>query len=133
LQDVLIGSPKITGWINGNLYTLSKEVFGILPIPEDIRKNVGMAEFQPSLDSKQKHHFLAHMQGTRKPALPIHTNAERNMFRKLMRENEAFEPKNGNIPNWKKAAKIWNHLADTDDDLDYKVSDIESLITLLNE
>src|SRR5208282_1011789 len=59
LQDVLVGSPKITGWINGNLYTPSKEVFGILPIPEDVCKNVGMAEFQPSLDSKQKHHFLA--------------------------------------------------------------------------
>ena len=124
---------QIYSYTEPDISTPSKEVFGILSIPEDIRKNVRMAEFQPSLDSRQKHHFLVRMQGTRKPALPIHTNAERNMFRKLMRENEAFEPKNGNIPNWKKAAKIWNHLADTDNDLDYKVSDIESLITLLNE
>jgi hypothetical protein len=81
-----------------------------------------MAEYVPSIDMKQPHHsFLASKQGTRKPALPIHTNYEKDKFRKLMRENETFGTKSG-APNWKEAVKVWNRFADEDANLSYKVS-----------
>ncbi|KAF8971764.1 hypothetical protein BDZ97DRAFT_1650717, partial [Flammula alnicola] len=108
------------------------EVSGILPIPPDVRSSSGMSEYMPSLElegCKRQHVFLARKQGTRKPALPIHTPAERDMFRKLMRENEAFSPKNGS-PNWKEAVKVWNYLADGQKELTYKL--IEQLTAYYN-
>jgi len=97
-------------------------VSGILPIPEDVHQHSGMAKFIPlPPDNKKRcHQFLARKQGVRKPALPIHTNEERRYFRKLMRESPAFN-KNGSPPNWKEAAKVWNTLADENDELTYKV------------
>jgi hypothetical protein len=104
------------------LYKQTSEVSGILPIPEDVRQHSGMAKFVPlPPDSKKRRHqFLARKQGVRKPALPIHTNEERRYFRKLMRESPAFS-KNGSPPNWKEATKVWNTLADENDELTYKV------------
>ncbi|KAJ7806778.1 hypothetical protein B0H13DRAFT_1929427 [Mycena leptocephala] len=40
-------------------------------LPNDIRGKSGMAQFEPSLHSKQRHRYLAALQGTRKPVLPI--------------------------------------------------------------
>ena len=122
LEDVLIDSPQITGWVNGSLYKQTTEVSGILPIPDDVRQDSSMAKFVllPPDNKKQRHQFLARKQGIRKPALPIHTEEERNHFRKLMRESVAFGT-NGGPPNWKEAAKVWNTLADENDELSYKV------------
>jgi hypothetical protein len=66
LQDMLINPPLITNWVNGNLYQKTAEVSGVLPIPEDIRLKSGMSTFNPSIDSKQPHHFLAAAQGNTK-------------------------------------------------------------------
>jgi len=111
---------EISGWINGNFYTPTKEVIGILPIPNDIRLSSGMAEYIPAIDRKQKHHFLASMQGTQKPVLPIHTLSERNLFRHLLKTEPSFSPQNGE-PQWKAAVKIWNAWADKTQDISYKV------------
>ncbi|RDB16051.1 hypothetical protein Hypma_003473 [Hypsizygus marmoreus] len=99
------------------------EVIGILPIPDDIQTSCGMAPFEASLDSKQQHHFLAHMHNTRKPVLPIHTVAERNLFSSLMREHEAFNVPSG-VPRWKDAVKVWNRYADENVDIFYKAQQL---------
>jgi hypothetical protein len=79
-----------------------------------------MAEYQPAADHKQKHHFLAKMQGTRKPLLPVHSPAERNLFRQLMNTSPEFNRPDG-PPNWKQAVKLWNREADMTDGISYKV------------
>ena len=107
LDDILIGSPQVTGWVNGSLYKQTSEVSGILPIPEDICQHSSMAKFVPlPLDNKKQHQqFLARKQGVWKPALPIHTNEEQHYFQKLMHESPAFS-KNGSPLNWKEATKV---------------------------
>lgn len=79
-----------------------------------------MTAYVPSLDQNQKHDFLAKIQGTRKPILPIHTSSEKQLFRQLMSSNPAFSPKSGE-PRWRDAVKIWNQNADRMDDVSYKV------------
>ena len=119
-SEVVVGSQPITGWINGNLYVPTKEVFGILPVPADVRADCGMQKFNRLFDSKQPHHFLALMQGTRKPVLPIHSIPEQHLFSKLMREEPIFSVSNSG-PIWKEAAKLWNRIADTNKEISYKV------------
>jgi hypothetical protein len=122
LEDVLIKSPQVTGWVNGSLYKQTAEVSGILPIPDDVCQESGMVKFVPLPpdNKKQRHQFLAQKQGVQKAALPIHTEEERNTFRKLMCESTAFG-RSGGQPNWKEVAKVWNTLADENDGLGYKV------------
>ncbi|EDR10701.1 uncharacterized protein LACBIDRAFT_324541 [Laccaria bicolor S238N-H82] len=43
LQDTLVDPIQISGWVNGNLYTPTTEVLGILPIPDIVRTSSGMA------------------------------------------------------------------------------------------
>jgi hypothetical protein len=119
LQDILVTPRLITNWVNGNLYQKASESSGILPIPPDIRSQSGMSEYNPLLDAKQPHHFLAELQGTRKPILPIHTSEERELFSQLMRTNLAFN--STSIPNWKEAVRVWNRYADVNMHISYKV------------
>ena len=116
---------RLTGWVNTNLYVQTTEVLGVLPIPANIRTESGMADYQPEIDSKQKHHFLAKMQGTRKPVLPVHSTAEHSLFRELMNTSPEFNRQGG--PNWKKAVKVWNRHADVTAAISYKVCNIDSL------
>ena len=107
-------------WVNTNLYTQTTEVLGILPIPTSICTETRMAEYQPAADHKQKHHFLAEMQGTRKPVLPVHSPAKRNLFHQLMNTSLEFNQPDG-PPNWKQAVKLWNRQADMTDGISYKL------------
>jgi hypothetical protein len=79
----------------------------------------GMSEYIPSLDARQKHKFLAEMQGTHKPVLPIHNAAEIELFRLLMEKNEDFNSPSG--PIWSRAVKVWNYYANTNAGIFYKV------------
>jgi hypothetical protein len=115
----LINPKEIAGWINGNLYLQTSESLGILRIPSEIQHASGMGEFSPSVDRNQKHGFLAELHGTRKPVLPVHTKAEKELFHELMKGNSEFNALTG--PNWKNAMKVWNHHADTDCGIYYKV------------
>ncbi len=77
LEDILPTSSNATtleGWVNRNLYILTCEVSGVLPIPEGIRWKSCMGEYNSNLHSKQLHYLLASMQGTRKAVLPVHND-----------------------------------------------------------
>ena len=98
------------------------EVLGILPIAEDIRSSSGMAAYIPALHRNEvalQYRFLAELQGTRKPVLPIHTAAEKSLFKDL-ENNPAYSSESGD-PQWKLAVRIWNAEADVREDVFYKV------------
>jgi len=120
LEGRLVDAHQITGWVNGNLYVATKEVLGILPIPDDVRISSGMQAYI-SLSEPKKHHFLAKMQGTRKAVLPVHTKAEKDLFQSLMTTCKEFNPAQGSHPVWTQAVKIWNARADQDEMISYKV------------
>jgi len=124
LHDIFNLTPTFTtGWVNGNLYTLMSEVLGILPIAEDIRLSSGMAAYIPALHRNEvalRYRFLAELQGTRKPVLPIHTAAEKRLFKDLLENNPAYSSKSGDM-QWKLAVRIWNVEADVREDVFYKV------------
>ena len=130
LQDILLNPPLITNWVNGNLYQRSSEVSGVLPIPADIRLKLGMSEYNSAIDSKQLHHFLAAVQGTRKPVLPIHTREEKLLFTELMRTNPAFNSSTSS-PNWSEGVKIWNRYADSEVGISYKVGTKQVLFIVM--
>lgn len=60
------------------------------------------------------------MQGTRKPILPVHSQAEKELFLELMTSCKEFNPPTGE-PLWGQAIKIWNTEADERDGISYKV------------
>jgi len=68
LHDAFNLTPTLTtGWVNGNLYTPTSEVLGILPIVDDIRSSSGVAEYVPALQRNEvapRYRFLAELQGT---------------------------------------------------------------------
>ncbi|GLB45293.1 putative retrotransposable element tf2 155 kda protein type 1-like [Lyophyllum shimeji] len=107
VQHMLDRPRLITNWVNGNLYHQTNEVAGVLPIPDDLRSKSGMGAFIVSLHSKQTHSFLASMQGTRKPVLPVHNSEERTLFRELMSGDTGFTDSllgtNGDY-----AVQLWN-------------------------
>ncbi len=124
LHDTFNLTPTLTtGWVNGNLYTPTSEVLGILPIADDIRSSSGMAEYIPALHRNEvapRYRFLAELQGTRKSVLPVHTPVEKKLFKELLKNNPAFSSESGD-PQWKLAVRIWNAEADVRDEVFYKV------------
>ncbi|KAJ7214561.1 hypothetical protein GGX14DRAFT_611156 [Mycena pura] len=120
-EDILAAHHGVKeAWVNGNLYQPTNEVSGVLPIPEGIRTEAGMAKFEPLLDSVRPHHRLASLQGTRKAVLPVHNRTEKELFRELMAGSNSF----GNFSSAKQvesAVKIWNARADAQDDIYYKL------------
>jgi hypothetical protein len=102
------------------LYVPTSEVIGILPIPPNIRDESNMASYHHPSDRHQKHWFVASMQNTRKPVLPIHTTAEYQLFHSLKKSHPAFSPQSGE-PQWTEAVKEWNRQADQRNDVYYKV------------
>lgn len=119
LEEFFTNVPATTGWVNGNLYTATKEMAGVLLISPNIHELSGMAGYEPTLDSQQSYGFLANLQGTRKPILPVHSPNERQLFQKLLHKNNAFNSPSG--PNWKQAVKVWNHIANRTNNIFYKV------------
>ncbi|KAF8237934.1 hypothetical protein L208DRAFT_1244798 [Tricholoma matsutake] len=110
------------GWVNSNLYQPTTEIASVLPIPSKVRSTLGMGSYESSLHSKQHHHFLASMQKTRKPVLPVHNSQERNLFRDFMTGNSRFnDPISG--PNWEQAIRLWNNTADITDGILYKLTE----------
>ncbi|KAF8801128.1 hypothetical protein BYT27DRAFT_7262351 [Phlegmacium glaucopus] len=80
-----------------------------------------MAEFNIStIDRKQPHLYLARMQGTRKAILPVHTPAEHDLFRNLMKSNPVFNAQSSG-PIWKLAVKVWNEFTDKQPGIFYKL------------
>ncbi|KAJ6538419.1 hypothetical protein B0H10DRAFT_2254857 [Mycena sp. CBHHK59/15] len=120
LEDILVDPIPLMGWVNGNLYEPTNGVAGVLPIPADIRVKSGMAQFEASLHSKQRHRYLAALQGTRKPVLPIHSPAEKDLFHDLMAAN----PANFSSPSGiDELVRLWNSHANIKKDISYKLSE----------
>src|SRR6266487_2876112 len=112
-------SQKLTGWINGDLYTSAGEKIGILPVPTSIRATADIESYHPE-DCKFKHAYLAHEQGTKYAVISIHTPAEKALFKRLMQENPVFNQTNA-MPDWKQGAAVWNREANGKD-IFYKVN-----------
>jgi hypothetical protein len=101
------GSYIIKGWTNGTLYASTNEVFGILPIPEDIRNK---SAIQPAISTsvvKRGQWYLALHQGAQYAVIAVHTTEEKLLFSQLMRESPSFN-RNNQDPDWKQAIQIWN-------------------------
>ncbi|KAG6894813.1 hypothetical protein C0992_004515, partial [Termitomyces sp. T32_za158] len=114
-------SPLELSFVNGNLYQQTIEAMGIMSIPALLRAEAGMLEFVESTDAAQKQAYLAKMQGTRRPILPINTIAERKLFNRLMRECDDFHSSTISIKL--SAVKIWNRYAETEEDIYYKLEE----------
>ncbi|KAF6747999.1 hypothetical protein DFP72DRAFT_1174556 [Ephemerocybe angulata] len=114
--------------LNTNFYAPTKEVIGVLRIPESVKSDSGiLSSLEPnqadSRTPKQQQLFLARLQGTRKAILPVHTAREKALFNNLMRTNPAFNPPTrGGQPNWREATCVWNREADVSDDIYYKIN-----------
>ncbi|KAG6835693.1 hypothetical protein H0H93_015646 [Arthromyces matolae] len=121
VQDVMPLARQITNWVNGNLYKRTTEVSGVLPVPLELQRKAGMVEYQPELHRKQLHSFLASLQGTRKPVLPIHNDDERNLFRNLMARISSFS--SGSGVDWEKLVKVWNGYANEQEKISYKLTE----------
>jgi hypothetical protein len=126
---VIPDSKLLAGWVNGNLYKPTAEVFGILPLPNDVRQESSMQEFYPNFDYNQCHGFFASKQGPQKPVLPIHTNTEYKFFKTLMAEESSFDNATG--PLWNIAVKVWNRAAEIDLEISYKL--VEQLMAYYND
>ncbi|KAG6805588.1 hypothetical protein H0H92_014804, partial [Tricholoma furcatifolium] len=111
--------PLRLSWVNGNLYQKTKETMGITVIPESVRAQSGMQAYVEEADKKQPQAYLAKMQGTCRPILPIHT-MEKKLFNQLMRECDEFRSSTSSIKPG--GVKIWNRYAETEDNVYYKVS-----------
>ncbi len=110
----------LVGWVNGNLYQRTKEVSGVLPIPDALRIKAGMGVYIHAHHHKQVHQFLASRQGTRKPILPINNDSERRLFRELMASESGGNLATG--PNWDNITILWNSKAEGAKEISYKVS-----------
>ncbi|KAG9218525.1 hypothetical protein CCMSSC00406_0001361 [Pleurotus cornucopiae] len=126
LQEMLylvhpyLESPRmLVGWINGNLYQRTKEVSGVLPIPDGLRIKAGMGAYIHAHHHKQLHQFLASRQGTRKPILPINNDSERRLFRELMASESGGNLSTG--PNWDNIVILWNSKAEESKEISYKL------------
>jgi len=122
MRDKVPRSFEIRGWINGSMYAPTKEVSGILPIPEEIRFKSAMQPVIPEPPVKKGHWYLALCQNTKYAVMSIHTVAEKQLFSKLMREHPAFNQENQD-PDWKKAVVVWNgnHAKGNENEIFYKV------------
>ena len=122
MRDKVPCSFEIKGWLNGPMYAPTKEVSGILPIPEEIRFRSAMQPMMPEPPVKKGHWYLALRQHTKYAVMSIHTVAEKQLFSKLMHEHPAFNQENQD-PDWKKAVLVWNgnHAKGNENEIFYKV------------
>lgn len=110
-------SVPVSNWVNGDLYTQTTEVFGILPVPDDVRLRCGILAFDSSNQSKT-YTYLAKRQGARFAVLTIHSDAERSLFVSLIRTEPAFKEAR---PDWDRATHRWNEVYANGSTIYYKV------------
>ena len=114
-------STTATGWVNGDLYVQTTEVYGILPVPDNVLLSAGMLAYDrahPSLP--QRHHYLAKKQNTRFAVLTLHTDEEKKLFSSMMSEDVTFASA-AESSRWQLVAQAWNQKANGQQ-IFYKVS-----------
>jgi hypothetical protein len=121
LQVGLNNPVFLTNWVNGNLYQATKEVTGVLPVPDDIRNSAGMAPYNALVDSKRQHSHLASLQGTRKAILPISSDAEKGLFREFMQSPETSFGNFSSTAVVQRSVQLWNSKAHGEEKIFYKV------------
>ncbi|KAJ3501690.1 hypothetical protein NLJ89_g9226 [Agrocybe chaxingu] len=99
------------GWVNGNYYVNSPEVFGILPANERQREQLGMLEYHHDHGKEIRHSYLAFQQKTRNAILPVHTKAERGLFKMFVAKRDGLFS-GTRQPNWAVLATQWAEHAD---------------------
>ncbi|KIK66745.1 hypothetical protein GYMLUDRAFT_55428 [Collybiopsis luxurians FD-317 M1] len=104
------------GWVNGNFYQLSTEHVGILPIPESVCETLGMLPYNLELHFSQTHWFVASLQNTQCPVLPIHNSAEEALFHDFMAKYGS-----GTKPKWQNMVLAWNQMANNKKEISYKL------------
>ncbi|KAF6742765.1 hypothetical protein DFP72DRAFT_1104354 [Ephemerocybe angulata] len=100
--------PKATplaNWVDGNMYVRTTEIFGILPVPDDIRLQSGLLAYNPD-NVPKAHEYLARRQGTRHAVLGVHTGAEHRLYSNLMQTSPSYMRDGG--PDWPRAIREWN-------------------------
>jgi len=109
----LPADSNFSGWVNGNQYERSTEVFGILPLPQQTRVQLGLLDFHPLFAKKHdiKHAYLAQQQNARTAVLPVHTKAERWLFAFLVSETHGLFS-GLREPDWGAVAARWAAHAD---------------------
>ncbi|KAL6306811.1 hypothetical protein BKA93DRAFT_748186 [Sparassis latifolia] len=100
----------IAGFMNGNDYARSTESFGILPLSESSRTQLGMLPYSADFvaAAKIRHGHLAKQQCTRITILPLHMPEECAIFQMLM--NQHGGPFMGPTQlNWVMMAANWSN------------------------
>jgi hypothetical protein len=100
-------SQALMGWVNGDLYSLTNEIIRIVPVPDSIWVTADIEGYQHNLNCKNKHLYLVRQQKTKFAVFSIHTTSEKQLFKKLIQENPAFNQTNASL-DWKQGAKVWN-------------------------
>ncbi|KAF5315639.1 hypothetical protein D9611_004974 [Ephemerocybe angulata] len=128
LDAILINPIEIRGMVNTDLYVRTQERLGILPIPDDVRIQSAIGEYNPQDPNarKQEQAYLARIQNTKKAVLPVHTPQEYKLFEELMVSSPAFNSASRG-PVWKLAVRVWNERAELTHGVSYKL--IEHLKT----
>ncbi|KAF7323784.1 3'-5' exonuclease domain-containing protein [Mycena kentingensis (nom. inval.)] len=108
-------------WVNGNLYVQSEQSVGIVKIPQSVCASVKIQPYHHTEDQQQKQAYLARMQGTRKPVLPVHTLAEKKLFSHLMLHSPEFQSCKNSITT--AATVVWNRRAEAEDNVYYKLEE----------
>ena len=107
--DLIPDSQMIEGWVNTSMNVPTKEVYGILPIPEEVCHKSAMQPFVSEGGEKISHRYLASKQQTRYAVMNVHTTEEKQTFTTLMKTHPVFN-RNNQDPDWKEAVKVWNSI-----------------------
>ncbi|KIK50165.1 hypothetical protein GYMLUDRAFT_253216 [Collybiopsis luxurians FD-317 M1] len=106
------------GWVNSNFYQPTTERLGILPLPQSTCEASGMLLYNPKLHSSQTHWFIASLQNTQCPVLPIHNSAEETLFHQFMASHGG-----GTEPLWQNIVLAWNEIANNKKEISYKLNE----------
>ncbi len=99
----------MSNWVNGDLYSPTTEVLGILPVPPNIQTASDILSYDPDVPSK-KYPYLARKQGTHFAVLTVNTDVEKKLFSDFMMNDPIWSEATG--PRWAQAVKSWNRKAD---------------------
>jgi hypothetical protein len=83
-QQLMPDSPTLSGWVNGDLYTLTGETVRILSILNLTRAAADIQSYSSLIENEMKYSFLAWQQGTKYAVISVHTMEEKVLFKTLM-------------------------------------------------
>jgi hypothetical protein len=109
IRQLIPSSSPLSGWINGDLFVQTKEIFGILPIPDAVKLSSHIIPYDDRSRPK-RFAYLARKQGSQFAVLSVHTESERDLFSELMHSDSAFCGPGG--PDFDSGTQKWNAYAD---------------------